>query len=76
MGVAIPLESMASINPIPPVNPVGADPRVCPYLGIEPATQRKLLHGGDRGEHIGSPLRGWPGLGPIQAMLPRLRASL
>jgi hypothetical protein len=32
MGVAIPLESMASINPIPPVNPVGADLGVCPDL--------------------------------------------
>ena len=37
---------------------VGADPRVCPNPGIEDLTDRELPHGGDGGEHSGSPLRG------------------
>jgi putative transposase len=36
--------------------PVGADLRVCPDPGIRDATDRKFSHGGDLGEHIGSPL--------------------
>jgi putative transposase len=36
--------------------PVGAAPCVCPDPGIEDATDRELLHGGDEGEPMCSPL--------------------
>jgi hypothetical protein len=38
--------------------PVGADLCVCPEFGIGDVTDRKWPHGGDLGEHMGSPLRG------------------
>jgi len=56
-------------------NPVGADPGVCPDLGIEQAIQRKFPHGGDRGEHIGSPLRDFQNLNCPKMPEPTFRTS-
>ncbi len=62
-GVAINLHCGRRINHIPKTHRndkprVGADLCICPKSGIGHATDRKLPHGGDGGEHVGSPLRG------------------